>query len=171
MTDKLFPRTGRALLGLAIVSALSACSVIAPYDNEFQCERNQDYGKCTDVQGAYTDALGGRMDAPAAAAGDRKEARPSEDATGRHAISRYKAAEYREMARLIEEPVTPLVIPPKVLRTLVIAYPTGEKTLYLPRYIYHFASDGRFVMGDYLNTKKPDNGSVMYPNGRSGGLR
>ena len=76
----------------------------------------------------------------------------------------YKENEYRELAALIEEPTTPIVRPPKVLRTLVVSYPSGQ-TLYMPRYIVYFADEARFVVGDYLNDTKPETATV-FPNGK-----
>lgn len=166
----------RPLLGLSIIASLSACAVVSPYDSEFQCNRNRDFGKCTDVQGAYTDALGGSMDDkhPVEEPNGKKK-KSKDDSMASHErednavaqanLNRYKSAEYRELAGLIEAPVTPVVAPPKVLRSLVVAYATPEKTLYLPRYVYFFVSEGNFVVGDYLNSEKPQDASVMYPNG------
>lgn len=169
----------RMTLIAASAMAISACSLLAPFDSKFQCERNRDYGKCTDVKGAYNDALGNPEDPehPIEEPGrkrsgrSRPEADPSprfreDDAVARANINRYKAAEYREMAGLIEQPVTPVVAPPKVLRTLVVAYATPEKTLFLPRYVYFFVSEGNFVMGDYLNAEQPQDASTLYPNGQ-----
>ena len=192
------------LIAASVLAALmlSGCSIFAPYDSEFQCNRNRDFGKCTDVQGAYSDALGGEMDedhpitdpkdkdgkkaakarkAAKAKGGDEAvvESRSSrtreDDKVARESFNRFKAAEYNEMAELIERPVTPIVAPPKTLRTLVVAYKnTPGQTLYLPRFIYFFASDGAFVLGDYLNSDSSRGGSggtTMYPNGSIEGLR
>lgn len=174
----------KTILAAAAASLLlSGCSIFAPYDSEFQCERSRDYGKCTDVAGAYSDALGGEMgghpmEEPDSAKKKKKKGEAEEpirtredDQLAQQSFNRYKSAEYGEMANLIEKPVTPVVAPPKVLRSLVVAYATPEKTLYLPRYVYFFVSEGSFVMGDYLNVEKPDAGGVMYPNGQFEGLR
>ena len=75
----------------------------------------------------------------------------------------YRDAEYRELAGLIEAPVTPLIRPAKALRTLIIAYNTGD-SLFLSRYVVYFADEPRFVMGDYLNP--PDTSQTVYPMGQ-----
>jgi len=59
--------------------------------------------------------------------------------------------------------VTPLVRPPQVLRTLIVSYTVGE-SLYMPRYVFYFADEARFVIGDYFES--PDVRPVIYPNGR-----
>lgn len=177
-----FPQQTRLLAVLAVASLLSGCAVFAPYVSEFQCNRNRDFGKCTNVTGAYSEALGGDVEPSAAedshgskkSKGDRpaRETRAREDdAAAKANMNRYKAAEYREMAGLIDDPITPVVAPPKVLRSLVVAYATSEKTLYLPRYVYFFVSEGNFVMGDYLNVESTKSPSVMYPNGQGSELR
>lgn len=160
------------LLGAALAPlVLSGCSLFVPFDSEFMCPGTTDYGKCTDVQGAYSDALGGELPADEAIAKDRKRDKndrppePRSRSVARANVNRYKAAEYAELAKVIEDPVTPLVQPPKILRTLIVAYATGEKTLYMPRYVFYFANDGTFVYGDYLNAEKPMGGQTIYPNG------
>lgn len=171
-----------AALALLASSGLSGCSLLAPFDSEFQCERSRDFGRCTDVAGAYKDALGSTIDAPSAEQSSGKAekgksdsadaARTREDeALARNSVNRYKAAEYREMAGLIDQPITPVVTPPKVVRTLMVAYATPEKALFLPRYVYYFVSEGNFVMGDYLNAERPDEASTVYPNGQFNSFR
>lgn len=180
-----------AAMAAFVVAGVSGCAVFTPYDSEFQCERSRDFGKCTNVEGAYSDALGGEAPVTGPAPGSSVahaqrdesygprdarrgvEAKPAPKAEpgavqqpeARININRYKAAEYGELASIIEQPVTPVVAPPKTLRTLVVAYATPEKTLYLPRYVYYFVSEGEFVLGDYLNADQPDRSAVMYPNG------
>ena len=155
---------------LALVGAaglMSGCALFNPYDSEFKCSATDDYGRCVDVDEAYADALAGRKvqrrlrDRKSSADDDQTVA----DQTAREAqqaasYSAYKDAEYREMRKLLDQPVTPLVKPPKVLRTLITAYPSNERTLYTPRYVFYFADEGKFVLGDYLNAapgNTPDN--------------
>lgn len=165
------------LTACAAVFSMGAtgCAIFAPYDSKFQCERSRDFGKCTDVAGAYSDALGGVEDSGVGSRGnvrrreksveERAEPLGGDPGVARANITRYKAAEYGELASIIEQPITPVVAPPKLLRTLVVAYATPEKTLYLPRYVYYFVSEGNFLLGDYLNAEVPDGAAVMYPNG------
>ena len=165
------------MLSSAAALSLAGCSIFVPYDSEFSCPGTTDYGKCLSVEGAYSEALGGAVEADAVAsedvAGDKAKSKEKpksrvageSQALGRAAVNRYKAAEYAELAKAIESPITPMVLPPKVLRTLVIAYATGEKTLYMPRYVYFFANDGAFVLGDYLSREKAEGDRTFYPNG------
>jgi conjugal transfer pilus assembly protein TraV len=142
----------KVLLPIALAALASGCAIFSPYDNEFMCSATDDYGQCIDVGGAYDDALAGRKSRGAQSVPKSPEA-PAPDTASR---SEYKAAEYRELRKLLEAPVTPLVKPPKVLRTLVMAYPSGDGTLYTPRYVFFFADEGGFVLGDYLNATPPE---------------
>ena len=171
--NKVYPAAAMALL-------LSGCTLFSPFDSKFQCQRSRDYGKCTNVAGAYDDALNaddgqGEVAHAQHPAGEEHDAGggpgPVDADRGRANFNRYKTDEYGAMASLIEQPVVPVVTPPKMLRSLVVAYATAEKTLYMPRYIYYFVTDGSFVLGDYLNVEKPKDGGVMYPNGNFEGLR
>jgi conjugal transfer pilus assembly protein TraV len=168
-----------ALLGTGI---LSGCQVLVPYDNEFACAKSHDYGKCMDVQSAYEDARANAGSAPTAtpaAAKSKSGARsaPAKSPPGtaemrgelvREAFApvdgdeRVREARYRELAGLIENPVTPLIQPARVLRTLIVSYSAGD-ALYMPRYVYYIAEDAKFVLGDYLQDSPAER--TMYPNG------
>lgn len=147
---------------------LSGCKLLVPYDSEFMCSANPDYGKCTDVQGAYSDALGGIIDKEVAA--EPGDAKKHKSGAVQHPLpaspaQRYKAAQYVELAKTIEAPVTPIVKQPTVLRTLIVAYSSSERTLYMPRYMFFFADAGEFVLGDYLSNSSPSATPSIFPNG------
>ena len=151
----------RSVPVVALVAAgaalLSGCAIFSPYDSEFMCSATDDYGRCIDVDGAYAEAIEGRKNPPrhkGKAAVDDDTAQSQDDtrhAQETRAYSAYKDSEYRELRKLLDQPVTPLVKPPKVLRTLITAYPSNDRTLYTPRYVFFFADEGQFVIGDYLN--------------------
>jgi conjugal transfer pilus assembly protein TraV len=170
----------RSSLAAALL-LLAGCQALVPYDSEFACARSQDYGQCMDVQSAYEEARGTQGSAPAPASvplrasGPRApvQSAPAQPLELRgellreafepaDAAARLRDARYRELAGLIEEPVTPLVRAPKVLRTLIVSYSAGD-ALYMPRYVYYFAEDARFVLGDYLQAAPAER--TMYPNG------
>jgi conjugal transfer pilus assembly protein TraV len=159
--------------GIILGLAVSGCSILAPYDQKFMCEATDDYGRCIGVEQAYNEAIGGRVD-PSATTAMGPGLQEADGTTGYQpagspqmelsaARQAYKAAEYREMQKLIEQPVTPMVKPPKVLRTLIVAYPDGTTTLYSPRFIWYFAHDGRFVIGDYLNQAEDAESGALTP--------
>lgn len=162
---------------------LTGCQALVPYDSEFACAKSHDYGKCMDVQSAYEEARAGEpLDAgptePATPFRQGKSRTPSTPQSARpaelrgdlvreafepgDATARLRDARYRELAGLIEDPVTPLVRAPKVLRTLIVSYSAGD-ALYMPRYMYYFGEDAQFVLGDYLEAAPPERS--LYPNG------
>ena len=160
----------RALIAGSAMLTLSGCALFVPFESEFMCEKTNEYGQCINVEGAYDQALGGKQPQAKTAEPSKKrkgkgetEAEPTPDA---EAYSRYRAAEYERMAALMEGPVTPLVRPPKVLRTLVVAYSEADRTLYSPRFIFYFADEGGFVFGDYLNAVEDQSSRTLYPNGQ-----
>lgn len=172
------------LIVLVGVLVLPACRVLVPYDSEFSCAKSHDYGKCMDVQSAYEDARAnegvpvpptqpgskfkpgtprapGRQQPSLTAPEQRGELIREAFAPADNA-ARLREARYRELAGLIENPVTPLVRAPKVLRTLIVSYSAGN-TLYMPRFVYYFAEEAQFVLGDYLEAEPAER--TMYPNG------
>ena len=162
MTDLFMGR----LAALTASLALSGCAVVAPYDSNFSCPGNTEYGKCTSMQGAYSEALGGDVvPEPREGERDKKSSKRGTSPSAPPALSRYKEAEYAELAKLIEEPVTPIVKPPEVLRTLIIGYGTNDKTFYAPRHIFYFASEAGFVLGDAPSLPARDGSQTVFPNG------
>jgi conjugal transfer pilus assembly protein TraV len=167
---------------------LGGCKALVPYDSKFACEGTQDYGRCMDVSTAYEDALStsddvqrrdkSGKDAPkwdyrgtnakSAITSPTLQRKRTTTAKGtqiafvpRTTEEMYRQSQYRELAGLIEEPVTPIVQPPKVLRTLIVSYSAGD-SLYMPRFVYYLADEAKFVLGDYLRGE----GAVktVYPN-------
>jgi conjugal transfer pilus assembly protein TraV len=178
----------KMLLGMLGALMLVGCKVLVPYDSKFACEGTQDFGRCMDVQTAYEDALGtaanaqGRDKSGKTAPKWEYRGAPSKGATSSPTLKRmrakdakgtqvaflpasteelYRQSQYRELARLIEEPVTPIVQPPKVLRTLIVSYSAGD-SLYMPRYVYYLADEAKFVLGEYLRGEGAH--KTVYPN-------
>jgi conjugal transfer pilus assembly protein TraV len=181
-----------ALVAALLALGLAGCKTLVPYESTFMCEKSRDFGRCMDVQQAYEDALGAAPANPAQLQPGAKEpefrykganaAKPTKRSGAQPALGGagsqeprllrttltlspeelYRDREYRELAGLIEQPVTPVVKPPKVLRTLIVSYTAGE-SLYMPRYVYYFADEARFVLGDYLSPK--DEVKQVFPNG------
>lgn len=186
----MLPKNPSSALLVAVLvgaAALTGCRVLVPYDSEFACAKSHDYGKCMDVQSAYdearttegttqrTPARGGQLESGAR----RTPAAPSGTAELRGELirevlaptdsgERLREARYRELAGLIENPVTPVVQPPRVLRTLIVSYSASD-ALYMPRYVYYIAEDAKFVLGDYLQDSPAER--TMYPNGGPGAQR
>lgn len=157
-----------------VVLSLFAAAGCTPYNSTYMCEASRDYGKCSDVRGAYIAALDTARPErinhePEGSKGRKKDKKAKGGELSPMAMSvaqaqdMYRAREYQQLAALIDQPTVPLVKMPTALRTLVVSYSTG-KTLYMPRYIYFLDDEANFVFGDYL-TPRDAGGPMIFPNG------
>lgn len=145
--------------------SLGACSVL-PYDNDFGCKLKNNYGKCIDSFDAYEEAITGvdkgrAMGDDGVAEGKSTEATVTNTAasTVDHSAEyeNYRARVYKQLSAMIDQPETPMVKPPKTIRTLILSYsPTSDRRIaYMPRYVYSIVEDTGFVLTDY-KLKQPD---------------
>lgn len=150
-----------------LAALLAGCGVLNPYDGEFQCERGKDYGKCISTAEAYKESLRGGRDAigDADATVLYRKDESGEMVPVAASQSQYKTAEYIKMRQLVEAPVSPVVVPPVVLRTLIAGYKTGS-AVYSPRFIHYFANDPQFLMGEELPDNQFNGRRTIYPNGK-----
>ncbi len=146
---------------------LSGCGTLMPYKTEFQC-KSPDKGKCATVKAAYDESKEnhGDDDAGGKSNEEKKEEKRDEKKDGgkdsgaektgarkniptASAKDVYRDNLQKELSGLLEAPVTPVIIPPKVMRVLIFPYP--DKTLlYMPRYIYMMIDEPEWVIGNYL---------------------
>ena len=125
------------LIMLTAVSCSTVGEAVNPYKAGFNCPFT-DKGKCADVASAYSESVQGKAKEPAKSA-PRSQAIPA---------TAYEYSRMRKLAALIEEPETPLLAPPKIMRVLLLPYKGQEKELYLYRYIYFVADDASWVLDD-----------------------
>ena len=114
-------------------SFVSGCT-LAPYEEAFQCPLSSNYGACTDVSGAYADAV----TAPALAP-DNARRTHREPGVRSRSWQRVGARSAPHFHAASVELATPSVIPPALLRTRVGAYQDTDGTLFAPRYVFHMA--------------------------------
>ena len=136
-------------------------SVLNPYDSEFKCKETHK-GKCVGVHDAYEESLTGLDEYEEACSDDDcKDKKTRKDLLiekKNHAyVSKperiYYDSVYREMAGLIQDPSTPVALPPKIIRALIFPYSdTGKSNvLYMPRYLYFFVEERpKWIVGDYI---------------------
>lgn len=117
------------LLALTLPAVLAGCSLLNPYASDFTCPET-DNGKCVSVSQAYDESRADPAAGPGPAAGG------------------YEDALYGRMAGLLREPEAPLVVPPKVMRVLMLPYEGEEDELYLYRYAYIFTDRPRWLLND-----------------------
>jgi len=58
----------------------------------------------------------------------------------------YRTSLYNKLASLINKPTTPIVLPPKVMRTLILSYTGSANELYSYRYVYFFATEPEWII-------------------------
>ena len=146
-------KTGFIIFVLSVL--LSGCSTLMPYKTEFQC-KSPDKGKCATVKAAYAESK--KHTVPGAVVEDSKDGKKDkgtektkekENTPDPDAGEVYKNSLQKELSGLLDAPVTPVIIPPKVIRALIFPYP-DRKFLYMPRYVYMMTDEPEWVIGNYL---------------------
>jgi conjugal transfer pilus assembly protein TraV len=113
-----------------------------PYASDFNCP-DTDPGKCVSVRTAYEESKGIVPTAAAAGSGDGRDL--------------YREALYSRFAGLLREPETPMVVPPRVMRVLLLPYRGAEGELYMLRYAYLFVEEPRWILGDQTRLAGEEN--------------
>lgn len=135
----------RAIVPGILMAALAACTTLGeavnPYKSNFICPYKES-GRCVSVTGAYNESrmesgLSSEGAAYSSASPPLLHAAPSEKA--------YQDSVYKKLTGLLEEPQTPVIAPPKVMRVLLLPY-KNEKDLYMYRYAYFMVDDFRWVL-------------------------
>ena len=129
----------RSILAILLIVLLAACSTagnaINPYKSNFNCPYKES-GRCISMTGAYDESRAEKMQPIGPSKGT---ASPT---TGETA---YQESVYKKLAGLLDEPKTPLIAPPKVMRILLLPY-KNDRDLYMLRYAYFVADDFRWVL-------------------------
>jgi len=160
-------RAARLALPLCLAAGLGGCatlgSIMSPYSEKFSC-KNSDHGQCIHPDKAYADAVAGAASKsdPAvthdkAMLRDRagKDSVPGKGAAyPGGAFAGYRESVYRELQGLIDQPVTPMLKPPRTIRTLILPYADQQRPdrLYMQRYVFSILERPQWVVGDYLVT-------------------
>lgn len=151
--------TRKAIIFVVVLAfSLSGCAVINPYESDFSCPETF-HGKCISVQGAYEESLSGKDDAyepaidnciggkcPERTEGKRQTLRP--DSVEDRNYNAYRSALYSRYDQLLREPQTPVVVPPKVMRILMLPYKGQDGEFFMYRYAYFFTEEPKWILGD-----------------------
>ena len=142
---------------LTVVMLLSGCG-LTPYKSKFQCPPTY-MGLCESMSDAYEDSVNNidprKFDPKwqkarkkwekknAALVQARKERKRREidgEAPG------YRQSLFKELRGLIDEPETPILVPPKIGRVLILGY-TGDGKIYVaPHYVYYKLDDAKWIL-------------------------
>jgi conjugal transfer pilus assembly protein TraV len=136
-------------LGIAIAAALSSgCSTVGeainPYSAQFKCEMMEN-GRCISMTGAYLGSL--QKDPKSGKNVNGKNGKIADPPTAASSETAYQEALFKKLSGLLEEPTTPVIAPPKVMRVLLLPY-KAEKDLFMYRYVYFVVDDYSWVLGD-----------------------
>jgi conjugal transfer pilus assembly protein TraV len=108
---------------------------VNPYKSGFNCPPG-DKGKCISVPDAYRETL-----MPKGSAVEVKNTR-------QEAETAYQTSLYKKLGGLLEEPHTPAIAPPKIMRALLLPYKGSDKELFMYRYVFFVVDDYTWVLGD-----------------------
>ena len=134
-----------------IASLGAGCSTVGeainPYGSSFNCKMTEN-GKCITMTGAYRESLLAREPKD----DKKRKGRGSEIGRSEGLEVTYQDSLYRKLSGLLEEPETPMIAPPKVMRVLLLPYKGTDKELFMYRYAYFLVDDYSWVLGDNIVT-------------------
>ncbi len=125
----------RRSVSVLLVSLVSGCA-ISPYEQSFQCPLSSDFGTCTDVSGAYADAVS----APRLRDGAHESGRTRQSAHSRNARQSHHREDGAQHVA-VAAPNALIVAPPALLRTWILGYRDADRSLYAGRYVSHLAGE------------------------------
>ena len=158
------------LMAFALMT-ISCATFVNPYNEDFSCPKTFN-GKCVSIAEAYDESVEGvepekeetepepcdcwddEIDCDCEPVEKKEEATETADpkqeqiALPGSAEDSYRESLYGKLSRLINEPVTPMVAPPKVLRILLLPYEGSDNALYMYRYAYFFVDEPRWVLDE-----------------------
>ena len=168
-----------------ICVAVTGCSSIVPYEENFACRKKDNLGKCIGMQDAYEEAITGEEQHPYIKPASEANSedmityaaqKKSSIQTKSSAYLSYIDAYYNELSSIVNKPVSPMIKQAKTIRTLILPYVgtsysgssysgksyTGtKKTLWMERYAYTIVEEPNFILGQYLLKKKPPLETLM----------
>jgi conjugal transfer pilus assembly protein TraV len=159
-----------SILFIAISVCLAGCSsfskIVNPYENDFSCP-DTFHGKCISVTGAYNEALKEKPEEVSSQdwinsciGGTCKGADDNLTSakTGKIPVTAiaaedknynaYKDALYRRLDHLLEEPQTPVVAPPKVMRIRFLPYKGQDGEFVMTHDVFFFADEPKWILGN-----------------------
>jgi conjugal transfer pilus assembly protein TraV len=128
----------RSILAVLSIALLAACTTVGnainPYKSSFNCPYKES-GRCISMTGAYDESRGQKI----------QPMDPANALIPTNGEKAYQESVYKKLAGLLEEPKTPLIAPPKVMRVLLLPY-KNDRDLYMYRYAYFVLDDFRWVL-------------------------
>ena len=134
-------------------SLFSGGCFLNPYSSDFSCPKTEG-GKCVSVQSAYNESVEGSKKKKADKSlqdelndiEKRKESKKG--SADKNTVTNYQDALYAKLAGLLSDPATPMVAPPQVMRVLLFPYKGDGNKLYMPRFVYMFIDDPKWILDE-----------------------
>ncbi len=149
------------LLVTGLLVLLSGCqTVFNPYDDAFQCPET-DEGACTSIPSAYQRSLAGKNETDecktCAEHQDGQAPKSVKTQSSADSKSLYQEKRLETFKALLEEDRPPIVVPPEVVRVLVMSYTGQENEMFGSRYIYFFASESSWLLSNGVEPEQGEN--------------
>lgn len=151
-------------MGCAFV--LSGCaSILNPYNSEFQCPEPYK-GDCVSTTTAYERSVSGEdeerhticKEGECSKKNGKKAPVEQESQSEVKPEGVYQENLFRELSSLIEEPETPVIAPPNVVRILLLSYTGEDNQFYGWRYVYFMDGSPKWIYGIHDRTRKNPGG-------------
>lgn len=130
------------ILCLSLQSCAGVKEAVNPYDEHFHCRATDLEGRCVDTPTAYDNA----RHPPATVKPDPAKSLKEQE----------RASQYRDIARLLNAPQTPMLRPPKILRVLILPYKGEHNELFMTRYAYLEVQPPSWVLTDIKEKNQQD---------------
>lgn len=143
----------RILILLIVILPLSGCQIFNPYDAKSDCPDPYN-GDCVSMETAYrrskadpknseSQKIDPQHDSPLIK--DRPETSDNSNITHLNTDKVYKHELYQEIAGLVKQPITPVRVPAKLMRVLVLGY-DREDRFYSHRYVFFESDKPRWIL-------------------------
>jgi conjugal transfer pilus assembly protein TraV len=153
-----------------VILGFSGCAskVMNPYSEEFTCPQAEK-GKCVPIKQAYLESLQAPpqdlLFTPTPQVNNQPD-NSSANATFLNmqnifpqdafieAYSKYNEALIRKLQQMLENPKTPVLVPPQVIRVLILPYAGDRNTFYAERYAYVIVENPQWVFHNIFNVQE-----------------
>ena len=151
----------RIIMLFTLLANVYGCAMFFPYDQDPKCPSGENFGRCVNSMDAYDSIATGAThrgnNKNKEGEGDENkedtEAKPYQAPDSGYQA--YVDANYRQSARMLDAPVTPLLKDSEVLEILVMPRSSDDrKVLFGQRYVHVIIETPSFILGDYLKVKK-----------------
>lgn len=156
----------KIILFMGFAVTLSGCaSILNPYSSEFQCPEPYK-GDCVSTTTAYERSLSGEdviIQSECEKGECSEKDKKKNGKNGKSAVAPvpqvdpekvYQENLFRELSVLIDEPETPVIAPPSVVRILLLSYTGEDNQFYGWRYVYFMDGSPKWVYGAFDRTNR-----------------